>query len=63
MEYDDDDVEEGYSETTSTSCETIDDEYEHCETTTETYEEVGTSTEEAVVDALDEVVDAAVAEG
>ena len=45
VEYDENDVDEGYSETTSTSCEVIDDNYEHCETTTETYDEVGTPTE------------------
>lgn len=45
VEYDENDVDEGYSETTSTSCETIDDKYEHCETSTETYDEVGTPTE------------------
>ena len=56
VEYDEDDVDEGYSETTSTSCEVIDDKYEHCEKSTETYDEVGTPTEQSVSDALDEMV-------
>ena len=56
VEYDENDVDEGYSETTSTSCEVIDDDFEHCETSTETYDEVGTPTDQSVGDALNEMV-------